>query len=101
MKREGFKRWRKIRIELSRAVRTENFEFAITTRPSRSIGFTPKSASTIAAPRGMPVFRGLVGPMPEGKNVVRYESPDVFEALTKEWSTVRTTRRRRRATPEV
>ncbi len=35
--------------------------------------------------RGMPVFRGLIGPMSEGKTIVRYESPDVFEALTKEW----------------
>ena len=36
--------------------------------------------------RGLPVFRGLIGPMPEGKTVVRYESPEVFETLTKEWS---------------
>lgn len=36
--------------------------------------------------RGMPVFRGLIGPMSEGKNIVRYESPEVFETLTKEWS---------------
>ena len=35
--------------------------------------------------RGMPVFRGLIGPIPEGKNIVRYESPEVFETLTKEW----------------
>lgn len=46
--------------------------------------------------RGMPVFRGLIGPMPEGKQVVRYESPDVFEALTKEWAVARTVRRSRR-----
>ena len=46
--------------------------------------------------RGMPVFRGLVGPMPEGKNIVRYESPDVFESLTKEWSSAKNPRRRRR-----
>ena len=46
--------------------------------------------------RGMPVFRGLIGPMPEGKNVVRYESPDVFESLTKEWSSAKTTRKPRR-----
>ena len=38
--------------------------------------------STDLALRGMPVFRGLVGPMPEGKHIVRYESPDVFETLT-------------------
>ena len=51
--------------------------------------------------RGMPVFRGLIGPMPEGKNVIRYESPDVFESLTKEWGAaapVRTRRRRTKAT---
>ena len=41
--------------------------------------------STDLALRGMPVFRGLIGPMPEGKHVVRYESPEVFESLTKEW----------------
>ena len=37
--------------------------------------------------RGLPVFRGLIGPMPEGKNIIRYESPEVFETLTKEWGT--------------
>ncbi len=36
--------------------------------------------------RGLPVFRGLIGPIPEGRNVIRYESPEVFETLTKEWS---------------
>lgn len=46
--------------------------------------------------RGMPVFRGLIGPMPEGKQVVRYESPEVFEALTKEWAVARAARRTRR-----
>lgn len=46
--------------------------------------------------RGMPVFRGLIGPMPEGKQVVRYETPEVFEALTKEWAVARTARRTRR-----
>ena len=42
------------------------------------------------------MFRGLIGPMPEGKNIVRYESPEVFETLTKEWSTAKSTRRSRR-----
>lgn len=46
--------------------------------------------------RGMPVFRGLIGPMPEGKDVVRYESPDIFETLTKEWDITTTKRRARR-----
>ena len=47
--------------------------------------------------RGLPVFKGLVGPMPEGKNVVRYESPEVFETLTKEWGNTKRTRGRRRS----
>ena len=42
--------------------------------------------STDLALRGAPIFRSLVGPMPEGRNVVRYESPEVFECLTKEWA---------------
>ena len=58
--------------------------------------------STDLGLRGLPIFRGLVGPMPEGKNVIRYESPDVFEALTKEWSSAKNARRRRRtAAPEA
>lgn len=51
--------------------------------------------STDLAIRGMPVFRGLVGPIPEGSNVVRYESPEVFETLTKQWSIDKPARRRR------
>jgi len=35
--------------------------------------------------RGRPVFKGLIGPMPEADGVLRYESPEVFEQLTKEW----------------
>ena len=46
--------------------------------------------------RGRPVFRGLIGPMPEGKNVIRYESPEVFESLTKDWSVTKPPRRRSR-----
>ncbi len=42
--------------------------------------------------RGLPVFRGLIGPMPEADNVIRYESPEVFETLTKEWCVTRPTR---------
>lgn len=53
--------------------------------------------STDLSLRGMPVFRGLIGPIPDGKHVVRYESPDVFESLTKEWSQRKTRRRRRRS----
>ncbi len=42
--------------------------------------------STNLSLRGLPVFRGLIGPMSEETDVIRYESPDVFEALTKEWT---------------
>ncbi len=51
--------------------------------------------STDLGLRGMPIFRGLIGPIPEGKNIVRYESPEVFETLTKEWVTAKPRRRRR------
>jgi hypothetical protein len=44
----------------------------------------------------MPVFRGLIGPMPEGKGIVRYETPEVFETLTKEWTTSTASHSRRR-----
>lgn len=52
--------------------------------------------STDLGLRGQPVFQGLIGPMPEGKNIVRYESPEVFETLTKEWSLMKSTRRSRK-----
>lgn len=52
--------------------------------------------STDLSLRGMPVFRGLIGPMPETKGVVRYETPEVFEALTKEWGATPAGRRSRR-----
>jgi hypothetical protein len=52
--------------------------------------------STDLALRGLPLFRGLIGPMPEGKTVIRYESPEVFETLTKEWGTPARRRGRRR-----
>jgi len=46
--------------------------------------------------RGLPVFRGLIGPMPEGGNVIRYETPEVFETLTKDWDAAKPSRRSRR-----
>jgi hypothetical protein len=36
--------------------------------------------------RGRPIFKGLIGPMPATGGVLRYESPEVFEQMTKEWS---------------
>ena len=52
--------------------------------------------STDLSLRGMPVFRGLIGPMPETKGVVRYEAPEVFESLTKEWGVTTAGRKPRR-----
>lgn len=57
--------------------------------------------STDLALRGLPVFQGLIGPMPEGKNIIRYETPEVFETLTKEWSTAKTSRRSRTKPPHM
>jgi len=47
--------------------------------------------------RGLPVFRGLIGPIPEGANIIRYESPEVFETLTKQWGTEKPSRPRSRS----
>ena len=52
--------------------------------------------STDLSLRGMPIFRGLIGPMPESKEYVRYEAPEVFETLTKEWSATPTGKKSRR-----
>lgn len=52
--------------------------------------------STDLSLRGLPVFRGLIGPMPDGKGIIRYESPEVFETLTKEWTAAKPNRRSRR-----
>ncbi len=63
-----------------------------------------EDCSTNLSLRGMPIFRGLIGPMTEAgdRSVVRYESPEVFERLTKEWMAAQTPkRRRRRRTAEV
>ena len=37
--------------------------------------------------RGYPLFRGLIGPMRDGTEVVRYESSEVFVTLTRRWAT--------------
>ena len=57
--------------------------------------------STDLTLRGLPVFRGLIGPIPESRTVVRYETPDVFEMLTKEWAAKKRKRRRRRTAEEI
>ena len=52
--------------------------------------------STDLSLRGLPVFRGLIGPMPESKDFVRYEAPEVFESLTKEWGAASSGKKSRR-----
>jgi hypothetical protein len=54
--------------------------------------------STDLSLRGLPVFRGLIGPMTDEKGAVRYETPDVFESLTKEWGAPKAPKARRRRT---
>lgn len=50
--------------------------------------------------RGLPVFRGLIGPTPENDGTVaRYETPEIFEKLTKEWSAPQRRRKSRRKPP--
>jgi len=76
-------------------LRTRDYDSAETLIKSHAqIGVD--DCSTDLELRGLPVFRGLIGPMPEGKSVIRYESPEVFETLTKEWSAAKTPRRTRR-----
>ena len=76
-------------------LRTKDFEdFEGITQLHEQIGID--DCSTDLSLRGMPIFRGLIGPMPESQTVVRYESPEVFEGLTKEWSQAKTKRKRRR-----
>jgi len=57
--------------------------------------------STDLGLRGFPLFRGLIGPIAETKSVALYESPDVFEFMTKEWSQKKSRRRRRRTPEEI
>ncbi|MDR2117435.1 MAG: hypothetical protein LBP87_13750 [Planctomycetaceae bacterium] len=57
--------------------------------------------STDITLRGRPVFKGLIGPMPEAGGIIRYESPDVFEQMTKEWSELKRKRRTRTKKPVI
>ncbi|MDR3232830.1 MAG: hypothetical protein LBT46_04060 [Planctomycetaceae bacterium] len=45
--------------------------------------------------RGCPVLKGLIGPMIESGDVLRYEAPEVFEQLTRDWAKVLKKRRKR------
>ena len=81
-------------------IRTKEFEnFESLEASHDQIGID--DCSTDLELRGMPIFRGLIGPIPEGKTAVRYESPEVFEVLTKEWTKLKAKRRRRRSAQEL
>lgn len=56
--------------------------------------------STDLSLRGLPVLKGLIGPFADGRRVARYETADVFEIETRQWSQTRS-RRRRSATAPV
>lgn len=82
------------------STRSRDFEsFSEIEKAHEQIGID--DCSTDLTLRGMPVFRGLVGPIPESKTVVRYETPDVFEILTKEWAAKKRKRRRRRTAEQI
>ena len=46
--------------------------------------------------KNMPVFEGLIGPLPEGE-IIRYESKAVFELLTPKWHAVVPARRKKKS----
>ena len=51
--------------------------------------------STDLTLRGLPILSGLIGPIADGPQVVRYETPTVFEEMTKEWSYSSTSKRKK------
>lgn len=53
-----------------------------------------EDCSTDLTLRGFPVFRGLIGPLPDGGEVARYETAEVFEKLTKIWAAPRKKRKK-------
>lgn len=75
-------------------IRTRDFDnFERLDQSHEQIGID--DCNTDLSLRGLPLYRGLIGPISDGKTVARYESPDVFEQITKEWSAVQSKRRRR------
>ncbi|MDR2643731.1 MAG: hypothetical protein LBC74_13160 [Planctomycetaceae bacterium] len=66
----------------------------------RHIKIGVDDCSTDMSLRGKPVFKGLIGPMSDVNDVIRYESPEVFEQMTKEWSESKH-KRRTRTTPSA
>ena len=86
--------------EVDGSMRTRDYEnLDVIHESHEQIGID--DCSTDLGLRGWPVFRGLIGPMPDGKGVARYESPDVFEVVTKDWANAKTKRRRRRTKEQI
>ena len=50
--------------------------------------------STELTLRGLPVFRGLIGPFADGRRIARYETAEVFEIETRQWAQAKSKRRR-------
>jgi hypothetical protein len=94
---------KKIRLvtrETNGEIRTRDFDgYDDILKVHEQVGI--EDSSTDLTLRGMPVFRGLIGPMPEGRLIARYESPEVFEVLTKEWAAQKIPRRKRRRSLNV
>lgn len=86
--------------EVDGSLRTRDYENLDSIQESHEqIGID--DCSTDLGLRGWPIFKGLIGPMPDGKGVARYESPEVFEVVTKEWANAKTKRRRRRTREQI
>ncbi len=82
------------------SIRTREFDgFTEIETAHEQIGID--DCSTDLTLRGLPLFRGLIGPIPETKSIVRYETPDVFEIMTKEWAAKKAKRRKRRTAEEI
>ena len=65
--------------EVDGSMRTRDYEnLDVINESHEQIGID--DCSTDLALRGWPIFRGLIGPMPDGKGVARYESPDVLKS---------------------
>lgn len=86
--------------EVDGSLRTRDYEnLDVVHESHEQIGID--DCSTDLGLRGWPIFRGLIGPIPDGKGIARYESPDVFEVVTKEWANAKTKRRRRRTREQI
>jgi len=87
--------WRLVTLGPDGELVTHDFDSAEELKASH-LQIGTDDCSTDLDLRGEPVFRELIGPMPEGRTIVRYETPEVFETLTREWAMPKPPRQRRR-----